>query len=692
MLRLPGIVDANSANGRHWLSRVAPVAVWLAAVAGAWWLYRSTPGQGEAAGVAEVRQYTISPAETGRLASVEVAPGERVFAGAVVARLDTEILEREIAVAEAELREIEAQIPAEGRSLELARLEAERTFRAQLEQAEVDLQDARAAFERERGEMAAVQAELERQRSLVERRLADRRRLEDLEVRLAALRESVASWPERRKALEDRLRAAQERLEGWRAAQAGRTGDDARRDRLRPLELRLIRQREYLELLRKRLKNMTLRAPADAYVASIISREGTVVRPGDPVMVLVEAEPAQVIAYVDEASGADLAVGDPVTLRSRDRVGKSIPGTVAGVARTVSELPPRFWRHPSRPRWGREVFVRIAPGHSLDPGEAFDVSFHRGRSPGGPVAASAESTMEPVALTVPAALAARTRFEPSGLAWAAGLGRYLVVSDDTGFEAAEDNAPWVFALRPDGAVEAEPVPIRGCEAVSDLEAIAMSPEGRVYLLASQSLNQRGRRPPARTLFVAARLEGRALVAEGQVRLHDLVREASRRDPAFLASLGLEDESRPSGPNFEVEGLAWWNGALYLGLKAPLDNRRRALIWRLARPEALFREGSLLPAGLSLWGRVLLEVEGEPAGISELLFTATGRLLVAATNDKGGGVFSVTAGGEELRAEPVRSFPGLKPEGLSLTPDGRRLVVVFDCQQDTPLWAQLDIPH
>lgn len=139
-------------------------------------------------------------------------------------------------------------------------------------------------------------------------------------------------------------------------------------------------------------------------------------------------------------------------------------------------------------------------------------------------------------------------------------------------------------------------------------------------------------------------------------------------------------------------MAWRNGALYLGLKAPLDDRRRALIWRLARPEALFREGSLLPAGLSLWGRVLLEVEGEPAGISELLFTAKGRLLVAATNDKGGGVFSVTAGGEELRVEPVRSFPGLKPEGLSLTPDGRRLVVVFDCQQDTPLWAQLDIPH
>lgn len=692
MLRLPDGVRASSANGRRWVSRVVPVAVWLAAVAGAWWLYRSAPGQGEAAGVAEVRQYTISPPEIGRLASIEVAPGERVFAGAVVARLDTEILEREIAVAEAELREIEARIPAEGRSLELARLEAERTFRAQLEQAEVDLQDARAAFEREHAELAAVEAELERQRKLVDRRLADRRRLEELEVRRAALKEAVASWPGRREALEASVRAAHERLESWRAAQAGRTGEDARRDRLRPLELQLIRQREFVELLRKRLKNMTLRAPADAYVASIVAREGSVVRSGDPVMILVETEPTQVIAYVEEERGANPAVGDPVTLRSRTRAGKAIPGTVAGVARTVSELPPRFWRHPSRPRWSREVFVRVAPGHALDPGEAFDVTFHGRRSPGGPVAASAEIAPPPAALTVPVGLAARSRFEPSGLVWAAPLGRYLVVSDDTGLEEAQDHAPWVFALRPDGAVEAEPVPIRGCGPVNDLEAIAMSPDGKIYLLASQSRNLRGRRPPARTLFLSARLDGRALVVEGRVHLHGLVREAARRDPAFLAALGLPEDRSPSGPDFEIEGLAWWNGALYLGLKAPLDDRGRALIWRLLRPEVLFREGALLPAGLTLWGRILLEVEGEPAGISELLFTSTGRLLVAATNDKGGGLFSVTIGGEELRAELLRSFPGLKPEGLAPTPDGRRLVIAFDRQQETPLWARLEIPH
>jgi multidrug resistance efflux pump len=678
--------------GRRSLRRAIPVAVWLAAVALAWWLHWSLGGLSEATGIAEVRQYTISPAETGRLASVEVVPGERVYPGAIVARLDTEILEGEIAVAEADLREIEAQIPAQGRSLDLTRLETERTFRAQCEEAEVELQAARATHHRDRAELAAVQEELDRQRTLVKQRLANTARMQELQVRLAALQEAVAAWPARVEALEAREKAARQRLETWRATHAGASGTDARRDRLRPLELQLLRQQEYLELLRKRLRNMTLRAPAEAYVTSVAAREGDVLRPGDPVLVLVEADPVQVVAYVNEERGGRLAIGDTASLRSRDRNGGSVTGAIAGISRAVSQLPPRFWPGPTRPRWGREVFVRVAPGHPLDPGEAFDITFRRKPEAPASVAAATDASTPLTPLTVPPAITSRSRFEPSGIVWADSLERYIVVSDDTGLESAGDNAPWVFTLDPGGAVDPDPVVIQGSDGVSDLEAIAMSPNGDVYLLASQSVNRRGRRPPVRTGFLHTRLRGRNLVVEGQVRLHDLLKEAARTDPAFLASLGLPPAVGESGPALEIEGLAFHNGALYLGLKAPLDAGRRALIWKLARPDILFRGGSLARAGLALWGKVPLEVEGEPAGISELLFTDAGLLLLAATNDKGGALFSATHGAGELRGDVLRTFPGLKPEGLCLAADGRRLVVVFDRQQETPLWTHLEMPQ
>lgn len=40
----------------------------------------------------------------------------------------------------------------------------------------------------------------------------------------------------------------------------------------------------------------------------------------------------------------------------------------------------------------------------------------------------------------------------------------------------------------------------------------------------------------------------------------------------------------------------------------------------------------------------------------------------------------------MEAKLVRRFPGLKPEGVTLAPDGRGLTVVFDRNSRDPLWA------
>jgi len=39
----------------------------------------------------------------------------------------------------------------------------------------------------------------------------------------------------------------------------------------------------------------------------------------------------------------------------------------------------------------------------------------------------------------------------------------------------------------------------------------------------------------------------------------------------------------------------------------------------------------------------------------------------------------------------RFTDGLKPEGLSLSPDGQRVVVVFDHGAETPRWLSLPRP-
>ena len=79
------------------------------------------------------------------------------------------------------------------------------------------------------------------------------------------------------------------------------------------------------------------------------------------------------------------------------------------------------------------------------------------------------------------------------------------------------------------------------------------------------------------------------------------------------------------------------------------------------------------------------------GIANLTTLADGTLLVLANSPKGmpgdggGALYRVPAG----TALPVlvRRFPGLKPEGITLSDDGRALVMVFDNDRKPPLWLR-----
>ena len=50
-----------------------------------------------------------------------------------------------------------------------------------------------------------------------------------------------------------------------------------------------------------------------------------------------------------------------------------------------------------------------------------------------------------------------------------------------------------------------------------------------------------------------------------------------------------------------------------------------------------------------------------------------------------------AGDAPPRAELVGRYKGLKPEGVTLTPEGDALLLVFDRDQEPPLWMRAALP-
>ncbi|WP_433926423.1 hypothetical protein AB3662_26235 [Sorangium cellulosum] len=653
----------------------------------------------------------LAPTEIARVAAIHVSLDDEVAPGQIVALLDTSAIDAEIAVAQAEA----AQLEAEGR--------AEQSLLAQ--ELDMSVEELQRELARQREEQRQVTAEaralddeVSRVKRLVEDRMAVLDDLSKLSVQQAAAAAVAAEKPRTIGLLSRQIQAAERRLQGLKGQPSAAAAK---------LEADLLVARRNVELLEQRRAGYALRATHGGRVAGVDKQVGDVAAPGEPVVRVVSPR-GNVVACVPERFALGLAEGDAARLWIRGQRSEALPGKIVALGPLVAELPLRCWTSPRQPMWGREVTVALDNPMNLLAGQAFDVVFTPARgaqapAPPPPAASSAAATPPPaatapppaataraLAMRVPPALSRRSRLEPSGILARPREARYLIVSDDTGHDGEDgEGAPWLFAMSATGDVHPEPVAVEGVDELVDVEGIAAGDGGEIYLLSSQSHNRKGRRKPGRTALLRLRSDGPGFRVDGEIHLAEML-DAS---PERAAALGLPHGTR----ELDIEGLAFHKGALYLGLKAPLDAQGNAMIWRIASPGALFQagrpaagkagkgKGSKLPvdprpledAGFSPWARARVDVDlagrAAPGGISDLLFLPDGSLAIASTPSTADGdagalwrVDGPQAG--TLAPRLVQRFPGLKPEGIAPSLSRGKLMVVFDAGSGVPSFQEL----
>ncbi|AUX26485.1 hypothetical protein SOCEGT47_070540 [Sorangium cellulosum] len=696
---------------RSTLQDAGPAITLVLTLGAALWLHVGGSPHGRVFGYAEALPEVISPVETARVATVEVAVGEEVEAGQIIATLDASVIDGEIGVARAEKEQIEADLRAE-----LALLEQE--IDMDRESVERDIAVHREEQRRALAEAKVLDSEISRMKQLVEDRQAVLDDLTKLDLQHATATAIAREKPRTLSVLAAQLKAAERRRDQLRDQTSGLAAK---------LDADVRVAAETIAMLEKRRESYVLRAANAGRVASILKQPGEVVPAGEPLVQLLSARTgARVVACVPERSAFGVHEGDAAKLWIRGQLGDALPGTVLTVGPLVSELPPRCWSAPDMPAWGRVVTITLDAPVAIVPGQAFDISFDRRgaaaaapppKAPaapdadappgaGAPPRAAAPSAQR--VLQIPPALAMRSRFEPSGILARPGESRYLVVSDDTG-QKRNEGVPWLFAMSASGAVDPEPVPVRGVEELNDIEGIAAGDAGEVYLLSSQSYSKKGKRKRERTALLRLRPEGQGFRVDGAIHLAEVLDAA----PARAAALGLPDGTRA----LDIEGLAFRQGALYLGLKAPLDPQGNAMIWRIESPGALFGEGSASPvkvavardkgaadearrfdaARVSLWARARVDVElagrPTPGGISDLVFMPDGALAITSTPSTADGdagalwrVDRPEAGA--LSPRLVQRFPELKPEGISPSLTPGKLMIVFDAGSAAPSFQEV----
>jgi multidrug resistance efflux pump len=666
-------------NIRAGLQRSAPIFCLVGTLGAAAWLHFGAESRGHIVAFAQSTPEAIAPTEIAKVLRIDVQVGDTVEAGQIVANLDTAAIDGEIALAEAERARLEAAMRAEQKLLA-------RRLDVDLESLEREVARQREDQLRAAAQAKALDVEVLRVKHLVD----DHQAVYDDYARLDLQRASVAAVatekPKTLQLLAKQLKAAKDRRKELNE------GDTDLAEKF-AADLRVAQRN--IERLKQRRSSYVLRATQRGRVAAIDKRPGEVAAPGDAVVRLVSTG-SRVVACVPERVALGIREGDPAKLWIRGQQSAILHGKTVVLGPLVTELPARCWVTPKVPMWGREVTVELEGPMDVLAGQAFDVVFEPAKVPPSPAlpksAAANQAAATPQAMKMPPALAQRTRFEPSGILAQPGEGRYLVISDDTGRDG-DEGAPWIFAMSKDGDLQSEPLTIHGIDELSDVEAIAAGDAGEIYLLSSQSYSKKGKRKAARTALLRLRKQGSGYRVDGEAHLAELL----DADSARATALGLPDGTR----NLDIEGLATRDGALYLGLKAPLDAQGKALIWKIESPAALFEGKPLASVGASAWARVRVDVEVDgkntPGGISDLLFLPDGKLAITSTpataDGDGGALWRVDAPESgSLNPSLVKRFPGLKPEGISQSFAPDKLMVVFDTGGGAPLFEEIPWMH
>lgn len=617
-------------------------------------------------GIADAKELIISSESAVEIKRILAAPGQLVAPGDTLLELYNPDLELRLSQITHELEELRTRQAAHAtltRS-ELRNLKAQQEVRVNEIRAEIQELEAKYALNRK---LVSELHSLDGDKAAAGASDADNPIL----VRLESLRKLL-------QLARDTSRVGESRL----ASELSSSGD--------PLADQVRRREDELRILNEDRKRLMIQAQSGGLVGSVNFKVGEKVSPFAPILTLHAASPSFVRGYIHEDVYSRVGLKQKVEVAGSQDRRRRVEGEVVGVGARIVEYPERLRRRPDIRIWGREIIIRLPEDNRFLLGEKVLIStpgrrglaeFLPAQEPTGRSAppsrpdagASVPRPIGPPPVAAAGFLPASVPgLEASGLLFLPDLGRLLVVSDDTPGKRAE-----VYLLDSAERIE-KAVPIAGMGRMDDMEAVAAGRGGAIYFLSSQSRTRKGKLTPERKWLAKAGRSGGNLVLEGKLDLADTLEALARRAPDapwsawFRAAL---DEG-----SLDIEGLAWQDGDLFLGVKKPL-RAGKALVLRLAGADSLLAGKAPSPSAVSIWKEWDLRDPrtGAACGISELLMgNGAAYILSTGKAPEGGhaGALWVLRPGA---TEPAlaRDFGGGHAEGLAFDASGESLYVAFD---------------
>jgi len=318
----------------------------VALIAAGWWWVSSTRARGEevtrVSGTIEVKSVTIASQVGGRITELAVDRGDEVQAGDVLVRLETDMLDVDLARTEAAVAALQAARDA-------ARNTWQAALASQANPQEIDLK------------IAEVQAKLD---------------VADLQLQAAKLSADPAQI-KLAQTTRDGLQRVLDLLKAMRAEPYALKAQVSQAEMsYRGMEGLLQVALSIQDLLRLQRDKMTLTAPQDGYVIDRLLSEGEVAAPLAPILVLADLKEVTLTVYLPETLYGRVQMGDQVTVRVDSWPDRLFTGTVTYISPRAEFTPTNVQTPGERARlvYGVEIALDN-PDLALKPGMIADATF-----------------------------------------------------------------------------------------------------------------------------------------------------------------------------------------------------------------------------------------------------------------------------------------------------------------------------
>ena len=208
----------------------------------------------------------------------------------------------------------------------------------------------------------------------------------------------------------------------------------------------------------------------------------------------------------------------------------------------------------------------------------------------------------------------------------------------------------------------------------DMEGLAMASDTTFFGITSHSLTKKGKRRPQREQLILFSLKGSAIASEKSWSLRETILSYLKVKLGSSINYEMASAGTPDEGGLNIEGLAYLEGKLFLGLRAPLTNDKKAIVLEISNPESNPVISNHMTVNLSGNGIRSLEKDG-----SKLI-------LISGSMDDTDKAFSLhhlAPNGTNglLRTLDVMGFSDLmRPESL-IVENERALIFLQDFQEE-----------